>query len=84
LGQQVNTLEVLAGRPQQESEDHGSFLCACNSVGVKTISRFIRAHPDATLNTVCAETKAGTGCGSCRIEIRRIMHETAKPLAAAE
>ena len=84
LGKQVNALEVLAGRPQQETEDHGFALCACNAVGVKTISRFIWAHPGATLDTVCAGTKAGTGCGSCRIEIKRMMHEAAKPLVAAE
>ena len=84
LGQGVNTLEVLAGRPQRATEDQGPILCACNAVGVKAIGRFIQSHPGASLDTVCDGTKAGTGCGSCRIEIRRLMHEAAKPLAAAE
>ena len=84
LGQQVNTLEVLAGRPQASSDDQGATLCACNAVGVKAIGRFIEANPTANLESVCTGTRAGTGCGSCRIEIRRMMHEAAKPLAAAE
>ena len=84
LGQQVNPLQVLAGRPQQEADDQGPTLCACNAIGVKAIARFIHAHPAATLEAVCAGTRAGTGCGSCRIEIKRIMHENAKPLIAAE
>ena len=84
LGQQVNTLEVLAGRPQASSDDQGAILCACNAVGVKAIGRFIEANPAANLESVCDGTRAGTGCGSCRIEIRRMMHEAAKPLAAAE
>lgn len=84
LGQQVNTLEVLAGRPQLASEDQGPILCACNAVGVRAIGRFIQTHPGANLESVCAGTTAGTGCGSCRIEIRKMIDETAKPLAAAE
>jgi assimilatory nitrate reductase catalytic subunit len=84
LGQKVNTLEVLAGRPQASGDDQGAILCACNAVGVKAIGRFIHANPTADLEAICNGTRAGTGCGSCRIEIRRIMHEAAKPLAAAE
>ena len=84
LGQQVNTLEVLAGRPQAATDDQGPILCACNAVGVRAIGRFIQTHPGANLEAVCAGTTAGTGCGSCRIEITRMIHEAAKPLAAAE
>jgi assimilatory nitrate reductase catalytic subunit len=84
LGQKVNTLEVLAGRPQASSDDQGSILCVCNAVGARAIARYIRSHPGANLDSVCTETRAGTGCGSCRIEIRRMIDEAAKPLAAAE
>jgi assimilatory nitrate reductase catalytic subunit len=84
LGQQVNTLEVLAGRPQAASDDQGPALCACNAVGVKAIGRFIQSYPGANLEAVCAGTRAGTGCGSCRIEIKKMIDESAKLITAAE
>lgn len=84
LGQGANALAILAGRPVGEAVDDGAILCACNVVGVKKIRRFIAENPNALLDDVCLQTRAGTGCGSCRIEIRKMIHETSKPLSAAE
>jgi assimilatory nitrate reductase catalytic subunit len=84
LGKHVNPLEILAGRPLQAGEDKGPILCACMNVGRNQISHFIDKNPGTTLQTVCDATSAGTGCGSCRIEVQRMIHETQRFTQAAE
>ena len=84
LGSQVNPLEILAGRPLQAGEDKGAILCACMNVGRNQISHFIDKHLRTTLQTVCDATAAGTGCGSCRIEVQRMIQETQRFTQAAE
>ncbi len=73
LGERANPLEILAGRPQSGVKEVGQILCACMNVGVGQISDFIRENPGTILNQVCVATSAGTGCGSCRPEIRRLL-----------
>jgi len=84
LGKTVNPLEILAGRPLAAGEDKGSILCACMNVGRNQISRFIDKNHNASLQAVCEATGAGTGCGSCRIEVQRMIHETQRFTQAAE
>jgi assimilatory nitrate reductase catalytic subunit len=84
LGCHVNPLEILAGKPLQASEDKGPILCACMNVGRNQISRFITKNHEASLQAVCDATTAGTGCGSCRMEVNRMIHETQRFSQAAE
>jgi assimilatory nitrate reductase catalytic subunit len=80
----ANPLEILAGRPLQAGLDEGPIVCACMGIGRNTVSRFMATCPAASLNVICNETKAGTGCGSCRPEIVRMINETSRHLQAAE
>jgi assimilatory nitrate reductase catalytic subunit len=73
LGKQVNPLEILAGRPLAAGEDKGPILCACMGIGRNQIMNFAAKNPKASLQKVCEATSAGTGCGSCRIEINRMI-----------
>jgi assimilatory nitrate reductase catalytic subunit len=73
IGQIVSPLEVLAGRPRVGTPDDGAILCACMNVGINKIAAFIDKSPHASLDHVCNATTAGTGCGSCRLEIRKLM-----------
>ena len=84
LGRTVNPLEILAGRPAQMGDDAGPILCACMNVGRHTISRAIGDGRGETLQMICEHTRAGTGCGSCRIEIQRMLNETQRFAQAAE
>jgi assimilatory nitrate reductase catalytic subunit len=84
LGKAVDPMEILPGRPAEAGEDKGPILCACMNVGRNDISRFIGNTPGAALNAVCGATGAGTGCGSCRIEVQRMIIEKARPAFAAE
>ena len=84
LGCSVNPFEILAGRPLTPGEDKGPILCACMNVGRNQISRFIDKNQHASLQAVCDATSAGTGCGSCRMEVQRMIHENRPLIQAAE
>jgi assimilatory nitrate reductase catalytic subunit len=84
LGKPVNPLAILAGRPVEAGEDKGPILCACMNVGRHEISRCIAKTPGVTLQDLCAATGAGTGCGSCRIEVQRILSVAVWVVQAAE
>ena len=84
LGTEIDVLQLLAGRPSRGKPDAGPIICACNGVGQNQIYAAVNAKPSADLNTICEMTNAGMGCGSCRPEVQRIIHETAKPRIAAE
>ncbi len=64
---------LLAARPPRGSADAGHNVCACFNVGEKTILDAIRTKELDSIEAVGACLKAGTGCGSCVPEIRRIL-----------
>jgi len=59
----------------------GKLVCSCNNVGSENIRNKIEdgCH---NMKDLCATTGAGTGCGSCRPEVKRIMEETLQSLLA--
>jgi assimilatory nitrate reductase catalytic subunit len=84
LGTDVIAAEVLAGRPVAATADIGPIVCACNGIGRLQISAAVSHMAGATLNAICDATRAGTGCGSCRPEIQKIINEMPRFLEAAE
>lgn len=84
LGSQVVAAEILAGRPASKPDDNGSIVCACNGVGRMQINAAIATSPGASLLGICEATRAGTGCGSCRPEIQKIMNAMLSHAQAAE
>ncbi|HWV81169.1 MAG TPA: molybdopterin-dependent oxidoreductase [Hyphomicrobiaceae bacterium] len=74
-------LRVLAGRPGGEGKDRGTIVCACFEVGRNEIIEAITENGAATVAAVGACVKAGTNCGSCRAEIRRILDAARIPEA---
>ncbi len=72
--QSVELAGLLAARPPKGAvSDTGRTVCACFSVGEKTIRNTIQAQGLASVEAVGLVLKAGTGCGSCVPEIRRIL-----------
>ena len=65
-------LRLLAGRPGADRPDEGALVCSCHEVGVNRISAAIAAGADTT-DAVGFATRAGTNCGSCRSEIKRML-----------
>ena len=72
----------LAGRPGADRPDHGAIVCGCFDVGVRTIEAAVLDGGCATVEAVGALLKAGTNCGSCRPEIRRIVQTAAASVPA--
>jgi ferredoxin-nitrate reductase len=54
----------------------GKLVCSCNSVGSENLRKKIE-EGCTELKDLCAATGAGTGCGSCRPEVQRILKENA-------
>ncbi len=72
LGELRRRLLRGSGPPPLE----GRLVCSCNQVGTSTIQRSIsrrRQAGDCTLAAVCAESRAGTSCGSCRPEVQALI-----------
>jgi len=66
-------LRMLAGRAARGGEDRGAIVCSCFEVGVKQITNAVLAGHCGTVEQIGKELRAGTNCGSCRTEIRKII-----------
>ena len=65
---------LLAARPPNGSvANTGRTVCACFSIGEKTIMLAIQEEKLESVEAVGACLKAGSGCGSCVPEIRRLL-----------
>ncbi|MFC5409918.1 molybdopterin-dependent oxidoreductase [Larkinella bovis] len=53
----------------------GKLVCSCNSVGQGNLERAIAAGC-TDFQQLCQQTGAGTGCGSCRPEVRSILDKS--------
>jgi ferredoxin-nitrate reductase len=52
----------------------GKLVCSCNNVGSENIRKKIEGGC-TNMKELCSVTGAGTGCGSCRPEVRRLLKE---------
>ena len=59
----------------------GKLVCSCNQVGEDTIRAAI-ASAGCDLAAVCKASRAGTSCGSCRPDVRKLIDATT-PVAAS-
>lgn len=71
---------LFAGRPAAGMPDKGAIVCSCFSVGVNEINAAARGGC-RSVDAIGTALNAGTNCGSCRPEIRRILDAT-QPIAA--
>ncbi len=71
---------LLAGKPAG-AQDPGRMICVCHGVGASAIVDAIEAHALEDAQAVGRQTKAGTGCGSCRPEIHRLLKDAASRVA---
>lgn len=63
---------VLSGELGTKSSC-GAILCACHGVTDHAVAQIIAAGSAVDVSTVGSELKAGTGCGSCIPEIKRLL-----------
>jgi assimilatory nitrate reductase catalytic subunit len=64
---------LLSGKPPNQQEDAGRIICACYQVGVKTIQHGIAHDGLHTVEAIGESLKAGTNCGSCVPELRKLL-----------
>ncbi len=79
---QPDVSSLLAGRPGAGKIDKGATVCACFSVGFNEIAGAVLDGSCLSVQAIGESLKAGTNCGSCRAEIKRII--TSHLPAAAE
>jgi len=60
----------------------GRVVCSCNKVGEGNIADAL-ASGCASVDAVCAKTRAGTGCGSCKPEVALLLERLRQPVGAA-
>ncbi len=58
-------------------------LCRCFGIAEETVRQAIKINGCATVDEVVGATGAGTGCGTCRADIPRLIEEATQPQAAA-
>lgn len=64
---------LLTGTPPLGQADVGRIVCACFSVGVNTITSAIKDQHLSSTDDIGKALKAGTNCGSCVPELRRLI-----------
>lgn len=60
----------------------GKLVCSCNGVGEGNLVEAVRAGV-TEFGNLCQTTGAGTGCGSCKPEVKAILDRMTKKVAAA-
>jgi assimilatory nitrate reductase catalytic subunit len=63
---------LLLGRPSQGAPDNGRIVCACHGVGETALRQAIAAGAD-TVAALGLSLKAGSNCGSCIPELRKLL-----------
>jgi len=66
---------LAPGGPINKEDTKGRIICACNNVGELELNAAIESGSDS-LETLKACTMAGTGCGSCVPEMKRLLSNT--------
>ncbi len=75
-------LSVLAGVTASSAAPSGPVICACFGIRQAPIRDFIDSAPDCSVQSIGEALKAGTNCGSCQPEIRRMIAESSQQQSA--
>ena len=70
-------LSLLTGLPPKGQEDVGQIICACFSVGEKTILKAIKDNSLENVEQIGSCLSAGMGCGSCIPELKELLFRKA-------
>lgn len=63
---------LLAGKPGADQPDVGPLVCACFGVGENTLKEAIACGKAKSVEDIGEQLKAGTNCGSCIPEIKKL------------
>jgi len=68
---------LLSGRGADAAAAGGPLVCACFGVGLETLREAVRSRRAVSVEAIGRALKAGTNCGSCVPELRKIVDECA-------
>lgn len=71
----LNRSAILSGRPGSGRAGPGALVCSCFGVGTNQIAALAASGAATSVDAVGVALKAGTNCGACRTDIRRILNE---------
>jgi assimilatory nitrate reductase catalytic subunit len=66
---------LLSGRAADGLAEAGPVICACFGVGLSVIREAIASKTATNVEAIGRALRAGTNCGSCLPELKRIVHE---------
>lgn len=66
---------LLSGKSLDGEADCGPLVCACFGVGLATIRAAIESGKAESVEEIGALLRAGTNCGSCKPELKRIVND---------
>jgi len=69
---------VLSSRATDGLVEAGPVICACFGVGLSVIRDAIVSNRATNVEAIGKALRAGTNCGSCLPELKRIVHEHAQ------
>lgn len=70
---------LLSGSNASGEDDSGPLVCACFGVGLRVIRAAIESGAACSVDDIGAQLRAGTNCGSCRPELKRILQHVRTP-----
>jgi len=82
IGDQPRRL-LLSGRSAEGMPDIGPVVCACFGVSLSTIRDALVSGSIVSVDDIGAALKAGTNCGSCLPELKRLVQDSQLAPAAA-
>ena len=68
-------ISLLIGKPNSGKHDIGKIICSCFSVGLNSLTDAIQTQNLTSVDAIGAALKAGTNCGSCIPELKRLISE---------
>jgi assimilatory nitrate reductase catalytic subunit len=74
-------LMVLSGKSADGLPDAGPVVCSCFGVGLNVICGALRSGAAANVEEIGKALRAGTNCGSCLPELRRIVQRSVQGTA---
>jgi assimilatory nitrate reductase catalytic subunit len=77
--QPADRLALPAGRPLRAGQDAGPLVCSCFAVGRNTLCDLIAREGLTDARQVGERARAGTQCGSCLPEIRKLLAASREP-----
>jgi assimilatory nitrate reductase catalytic subunit len=74
-------LMVLAGKSADGVSDAGPVVCSCFGVGLNVICGALSSGAAANVEEIGKALRAGTNCGSCLPELKRIVQRSVRETA---